>query len=218
MSASSGIVEFVNTTVPIGPASAPGTTGAQGQAHHDKKVARWVFLAPALLAFSLIANGAWQASHRGTANHVSGDALAEAYVKAPFTIRLPTTAPQNAQITRVFLDEPDSRQGFQAYQLNVWYRTPGQTAAGGGRAVHIWQSNDKFLARRLADPLQAVGVKETIGGAAWHRVIDDRVAKQIVTTFSRRYDDGITVTVDSKDPGLARATIERLSSDPVRLS
>ena len=83
--------------------------------------------------------------------------------------------------------------------------------------MHVWQTNDKFLSRRLQDPTQIVGEAETVAGQEWHRVVDDRVVNQVVTTFSRRFDDGITVAVDSKDPDLARATIAALQTSPVPL-
>ncbi len=201
---------------PVGADSLNAEYGPADQ-HKSRRVAKWVLIAPALLALSLIANGAWQASHRGNAKSNAEAALAEAYAKAPFTIRLPTTSPQQSKMVRVFFDEPDSKQGFQAYKLNVWYRTPGLESNRGGRSVHVWQSNDKFLARRLQDPLAVVGEPEIIDGATWHRVIDDRVVTQVVTTFSRRYDDGVTMTVDSKDPDLARQAIAKLSSAPVQL-
>jgi hypothetical protein len=205
-----------SVATPVGADTVNAQYGREDQ-FKSRRVAKWVLIAPAILALSLIGNGAWQASHRGTAKTNADKALTEAYAKTPFTIRLPTSAPQNAAMVRVFLDEPDSRQGFQAYQLNVWYRTPGLASAGGGRGVHVWQSNDKFLARRLQDPLAVVGEAEEIGGATWHRVIDDRVVTQVVTTFSRRFDDGVTMTVDSKYPELARQAIVKLSTAPVQL-
>ena len=170
-----------------------------------------VFLPPALLAGSLIVNGAVQASQRGDATVQAERALRLATAKVPFQIRLPKTLPDDARMVRVVLDEPDSDQGFQAYQLNVWYRTPGTTAEGGGRTVHVWQSNDKFLARRLQDPLQMVGTPVSIANQTWHQVTDARVTQHIVTTFSKRYDDGITMTVDSKQTDMATAAIRALT-------
>jgi hypothetical protein len=128
----------------------------------------------------------------------------------PFKIRLPATLPENAKMVRVFLDKPDSKQGFQAFQLNVWYTVPG--GANAGKSIHVWQTNDKFLARRLRDPLQLVGSVETLGGGEWRRVVDDRVPGRTVTTFAKRFDDGITLTVDSPQPDLARAAIAVLST------
>ena len=179
-------------------------------AKRRSRVGLYVFLPPALLAGSLIANGAIQASQRGNATVVAGRALTAAIAKLPFSVRLPEALPAGARMVRVVLDEPDSDQGFQAYQLNIWYRTPGEAARGGGRTIHVWQSNDKFLARRLRDPLQVVGKPVIIDTAQWHQVIDDRVAQHVVTTLSRRFDDGITMTVDAADPALAIKTVERL--------
>ena len=173
-----------------------------------------VFLPPAILAGSLIVNGAVQASRRGDATVQAVRALRLATAKVPFQIRLPKTLPDDARMVRVVLDEPDSDQGFQAYQLNVWYRTPGTTAEGGGRTVHVWQSNDKFLARRLQDPLQMVGTPVSIANQTWHQVTDARVKQHIVTTFSKRYDDGITMTVDSKQTDMATAAIRALTITP----
>ena len=203
--------------ITVGPKSAPvGASKAQWwkPTWRPKKnrVGLLVFLPPAILAGSLIANGAVQASRRGDATVQAERALKLASAKVPFHIRLPNTLPDNAKMVRVVLDEPDSNQGFQAYQLNVWYRTPGTTAEGGGRTVHVWQSNDKFLARRLQDPLQMVGTPISIANQTWHQVTDDRVAQHIVTTYSKRFDDGITMTVDSKQTDMATAAIRALTT------
>lgn len=180
----------------------------------QRRTVLWVFLPPALLALTLIANGAMQARDRSNAQAVAEKALTKALERMPFPARLPDRLPDGARMVRVFLDEPDSEQGFQAYQLNVWYRTEGDLDHGGGRTVHIWQSNDKFLARKLQDPTAMTGVAETIDGETWHRVTDARVTQHIVSTYSRRYDDGITITVDSKDRALALAVIENLVKRP----
>lgn len=180
-----------------------------------RKVLRYVFIPPAILALSLVINGAKQASERSNATEVARTALNKAIKKVPFEVRLPTELPSAAPLVRTYLDEPDSRQGFQAYQLNTWYRTPGDINDGGGRTIHVWQSNDKFLARRLRDPLELKGTPETIGGSTWHQVIDDRVRGREVTTFSKRFDDGVTMTIDSTDPDLARFAIEKLAIVPV---
>ena len=196
------------------PAEMPNQPAAPAAPAKRKRsrIALFVFLPPAILAGSLIANGAVQASQRGDVIVQAKRALTAAVAKVPFTVRLPGTVPGDARMVRVILDAPDSDQGFQAYQLNVWYRTPGVASKGGGNVVHVWQSNDKFLARRLRDPLQAVGTPVTIGDATWHRVVDDRVPQHVVTTFSKRFDDGITMTVDAVDPRFATATILRLAS------
>lgn len=173
---------------------------------------------PAILALTLIANGAKQSRDRGNATVVAEKALRQAFEKVPFKVRLPKPVPDNARMVRVFLDEPDSDRGFQAYQLNVWYTTPGLKDDGGGQTIHVWQSNDKFLSRRLRDPLQMVGTPVAINGETWHRVVDDRVAAQVVTTFSKRFDDGITMTVDAKNPDLAKRAVEVLATAQGSLS
>jgi hypothetical protein len=191
------------------------TTVSSGHKRPRRHIGIYVFLPPAILALSLIANGAIQSRSRGNATAVAEKALAKAIKKVPFQVRLPKTLPGNAVMVRVFLDEPDSDQGFQAFQLNVWYRTLDATATGGGESMHVWQTNDKFLARRLADPMQLKGIPLTIGGQSWRQVTDDRVSSQVVTTFSHRFDNGITMTVDSKNPELAKLIIEKLDIVPV---
>ena len=111
-----------------------------------------VFAFPAILALSLIVNGARQASVRGDASVKAERDLREAFTDIPFKIRLPKVLPENAPMVRAVLDKPDSKQGFQAYQLNVWYTVRG-SSPDSGKSVHVWQTNDKFLARRLRDPL-----------------------------------------------------------------
>ena len=200
-------------------ASSPGPTPQEWSREGEKPVwsfvrrrAGWiVFAFPAILALSLIANGARQADQRGDASEKAQRDLREAFADIPFKVRLPTALPENAPMVRVVFDKPDSKQGFQAYQLNVWYTVRGTTAEAG-QSIHVWQTNDKFLARRLRDPLQLVGKEETIGGATWRRVVDDRVPGRTVTTYSKRFDDGITMTIDSPAPDLARSAITKLAT------
>ena len=160
----------------------------------------------------MIANGAKQSRDRGNATVVAQKALSKAFDKVPFKVRLPQPVPDDARMVRVYLDEPDSDRGFQAFQLNVWYTTPGLKDEGGGQTIHVWQSNDKFLNRRLRDPLQLVGTPVVIKGETWHQVVDDRVPNQVVSTLSKRFDDGITMTVDAKDAALARRAVETLAT------
>ena len=195
----------------LGPSFGPTRHVEPAAQRPRRSIAFYVFLPPALLALSLIVNGAWQARARGNATVVAQKALTRAVKRVPFEVRLPKRLPGNAVMVRTFLDEPDSNQGFQAYQLNVWYRTINATIDGGGESIHVWQTNDKFLARRLQDPVQLKGIPITIGGEPWRQVTDDRVPNRVVTTYSRRYDNGITMTVDSRDPDLAQQVIEQLA-------
>lgn len=199
----------VATPVPYGSAPRPGERPLWSLMR--RRAGWFVFAFPAILALSLIANGARQASERGDVAVKAKRDLTEAFAAIPFKIRLPKTLPATVPLVRVVLDKPDSKQGFQAYQLNTWYTTRS-TGGTAGESVHVWQTNDKFLARRLRDPLQLVGVEETIGGETWRRVVDDRVPGRVVTTFSKRYDDGITMTVDSSTPDLARTAISGLGT------
>jgi hypothetical protein len=148
-----------------------GADGAERLRRSRRRTPWYVFLPPAILALSLIAT------------EVAQIALTKAVKKVPFEVRLPTELPSDAPLVRTFLDEPDSEQGFQAYQLNTWYRTPGDVADGGGRTIHVWQSNDKFLARRLRDPLQLAGTPETIAAQTW--VERSRRTRSASTTASR---------------------------------
>ena len=204
------VSEMTGTLVPVANINAPVNVGQKR--YSSRRVGALLIAPPAILALSLIANGARQQQQRGDATIMAERALTKAFTKVPFKVRLPETVPAGAKMVRVFLDEPDSRQGFQAFQLNVWYTTPGDPDVGGGRTIHIWQSNDKFLARRLRDPLAVVGEPETINGEVWHRVFDDRVIEHKVTTFSKRFDDGITMTVDAEEPDLARQAVAELAT------
>jgi hypothetical protein len=187
------------------------------------KVPKWrgipvtwlVFLPPAILALSLIANGANQARERGNSTALARKALVKAVKDVPFEVRLPRNLPFAAPLVRTFLDSPDSDQGFQAFQLNTWYTTPGRPELGGGKTLHVWQSNDKFLARKLRDPLALKGVSIPLAGEVWHRVIDDRVSQRFVTTYSKRFDDGTTMTVDGEDPKMVEEVIKALQIEPV---
>ena len=168
------------------------------------------FAPPALLAFGLIANGAIQASGR-RGNEASKIALAQLpkdLRATPFTVRLPTRLPGNARLIRTFLDKPDAKKGFQTYAFNTWYSTADDKQQG--RVIHIWQTNDNFLARELNDPTKLKGTPEMIGTATWHKVVDDRVKGHWRTVYSRRFDDGVTVAVDAQNQQDATETIATL--------
>lgn len=207
----SGTTSTVGASSTASGGTAGTTSGTRTTPGHNpvRRIGLFLLIPPAILALSLIANGARQASERGNATEQAEKALDKAVKKLPFLVRLPKDLPMDARMVRVVLDEPDSEQGFQAYQLNVWYRTK-TTNNEPDAEFHVWQSNDKFLARRLRDPLQAVGKPVKIGDQVWHQVTDDRVTGRVVKTFSFRFDNGVTMTVDSKDADLAMHAIRSL--------
>lgn len=174
----------------------------------------FAFLPPAILAGGLIVSGVIRASSRqgNGATPIAEKQLAKDLKKTPFTVQLPKSLPRNAQLIRTFLDEPDVDKGYQAYALNTWYSVPDPK--GPGKTIHVWQTNDNFLARKLQDPLNRKGIEEQVAGAGWNRVEDTRVRGHRVIVFSRRLDDGTTMTVDAQDPADIRATITALA--PVR--
>ena len=63
---------------------------------------------------------------------------------------------------------------------------------------------------------QASSAVNTRIGAS-HTVTQRKICSTVASAASRRFDDGITVAVDSKDPDLARATIAALQTSPVPL-
>ena len=185
----------------------------------NKRAGFYAFLPAALLAGGLIVSGVVRASGRdgNGATAVAEKQLAKDLVKTPFVVQLPRTLPRNAQLIRTFLDEPDVSKGYQAYAINTWYSVPDPK--GPGKTIHVWQTNDNFLARKLQDPLERKGAEEQVAGAGWNRVEDTRVRGHRVVVFSRRLDDGTTMTVDAQDPSDIRATIEALApaSSPAKM-
>lgn len=178
------------------------------------KVGLLFFAIPALTALLAVAYGTYRASNRSgnEANAVAERALTFAVKTVPFTVRLPAALPNDAQLVRVFLDKPDEKRGLQVYTLNTWYTAPLPDRDGGGRTIHVWQTNDPFLARSIDDPTQRPGVAETVAGRVWNRVLDDRVKGREVITYSARFDDDITIAVDGEDAAEVRATIEALQT------
>lgn len=144
------------------------------------------------------------------AQSLSSRALGEAMRDVPFTVRLPVRLPDDAKLVRVFLDKPDYKQGFQTYTLNTYYSVPGRGGTAG-HSVHVWQTNDPFLARSPGGDPTTRGVPERIAGRTWTRVVDDRLRDHApVTAFSTRYADEVTVAIDATNPDDARATIRTL--------
>jgi hypothetical protein len=145
------------------------------------------------------------------AQYLASRSLARALPDIPFTVRLPEELPADAKLVRVFLDKPDYQRGYQAYTLNTYYSVPG-TGEKAGHSVHVWQTNDPFLARNpIGDPTTR-GVPERIAGQDWSRTVDDELRDHApITAFAVRYADGITLTVDATDPDDARAAIRALA-------
>lgn len=199
-------------TVDVDGVDRPDSLSGRGTRSGRARTGLYVFLAPALLTVALIGVSLWNARDRSgnEATRLATVDLQEALLTVPFAPRLPQTLPGNARLVRAFLDEPDSDQGFQAYQLSAWYRSSQRSGRADGVSVHLWQTNDNFLARELRDPTKLGGAKETVAGQRWNRVVDNRVRHHSVTTFSRRFDDGITMTVSSPEADDARAAIVAL--------
>lgn len=173
-----------------------------------------VFALPAVSALAAIAYGTVRANNRtgNEAVQIAERALDGAINAVPFSVRLPAVLPNDARLVRVFLDRPDEKRGLQVYTLNTWYTAPVKDRDGGGRTIHVWQTNDPFLARNIDDPTKRPGAAETVGGRVWNRVLDDRVKGHEVITYSARFDDDITMAIDGEDAAEVRATIEALEA------
>lgn len=204
------------------PASAPAdaTTSSaprsRATVHHSPWVGVIVFSMFAAFAATMIVPAVLRSQGRdgNEAQELASKALATAIHDVPFLVTLPESLPGGAKLVRVFLDKPDYEQGFQVFTLNTYYAAPGEGTTAS-RSIHVWQTNDPFLARNPGGDPTTRGVPETIAGRTWTRVVDNRLRDHApVTAFSTRYDGDLTIAVDAIDPDQARATIEALVDVP----
>jgi hypothetical protein len=191
-------------TTPVRQAPPPPTR------KHARRAAFAVIAPPAILALALVANGVKNASNRtASATEQAQRDLANALAKVPFTVHLPERLSSGAQLVRVVLAEPDSKQGPDIYSLDAHYNVP-RTGDDGSSAAEVWQSNDTFLSAKLKDPLHDPGEPVQVAGTTWYRVKAVGVTTSLEAAFGHRYDDGITAVVVARSDTVAKDVITRL--------
>jgi hypothetical protein len=132
------------------------------------------------------------------------DLLEEARSAVTFEVRYPEELPEGLTLTNVTwqgadpLEDPDSRFSGLDYWLNV---------DGGGR-LHVWQTNLPDLGD--ADPTRSEGgVAETIGDRVWVLRVTE-LGSQVREELSRRFDDGVLVSIDLDSATLVREFAAKL--------
>ena len=168
------------------------------------------FLLPAVTSLGMIGQAAVRSGRRPDVFVEAKRALASANATLPFPARLPATAPGGSQLIRVILDEPDEKRGPSIYALDLTYTVAGGRA-GAGNFVRLWQTNDVYLKKKLADPTLEQGDARTVRGERWFRRDGQNEDRGKGVSYSRRFDDGITVVVSGPDEALVNATIASLA-------
>ncbi len=213
--------DVVATETPTSSASAPPEPERFGRPSSTSR--RWVgplAIIPAVLAVAaMLIPGILQSVNR-PANQATERAeaqLAAAVIDIPFVVRQPVFRVGGPVLVNAVHEQPRKRsvdaEVEDWHKLTTWWNVPGVTSSGGGQTIKVWQTNDTFIGREVRDdPTRFGGVVEVIDGAEWVRAIENRVNFGRLEVFSRRFDDGITMSIDATDPELALLAIRSLQS------
>lgn len=125
--------------------------------------------------------------------------LAQAREAAPFDLKFPTSTPASLTLNNVIWSgaDPDEFPGSDDFTTDIWF------IDSSGERPHIWQTNSTNLSG--ADPtLRSAAVSELLGGVPWMVETIDFGTYSVVQV-SRRFPDGVLVSVDAVDGAVARA-------------
>lgn len=116
--------------------------------------------------------------------------LAEAQAAAPYRIREPAFLPADTKLVLVTWVPPALDEGESAFSVDLWYGLPD------GTRLHLWQTDAKYLAEAGKDPAAPTeGEPVNINGDNWRLV---RLEAERGTALSRRFADGITLSLDAR--------------------
>jgi hypothetical protein len=125
--------------------------------------------------------------------------LAQAREAAPFDLMFPASIPAGLTLNNVIWSgaDPDEFPESKDFTTDIWF------IDSSGERPHIWQTNSTSLSG--ADPtVRSAAVSELIGGVPWMVETIDFGTYSVVQV-SRRFPDGILVSVDAADGVVARA-------------
>jgi hypothetical protein len=129
----------------------------------------------------------------------TGRLLTEAREAAPFKLKYPNIIPAGLSLNNVLWSSADPNEFPDAndFMVDLWF------IDSSGERPHIWQTNSTHLSG--ADPTtRAAATSEMIGGVEWMVETVDFGTYSVVQV-SRRFPDGILVSVDAADGDIARA-------------
>lgn len=125
--------------------------------------------------------------------------LAQAREAAPFDLKFPTSIPAGLTLNNVIWSgaDPNDFPDSDDFTTDIWF------IDSSGERPHIWQTNSTNLSG--ADPtIRSAAVSELIGGVPWMVETVD-LGTYSVVQVSRRFPDGILVSVDAADGVVARS-------------
>lgn len=132
--------------------------------------------------------------------------LERARQSAPYALKLPTWLPRNFKLA----DAIGEAGGPGRFSLDVWYRD-----AGSGRVIHVWETNLGATELGKSDPTLVEGSVVKTSGGRWHlwqpTTAEELETRLHVMQLSRRFDDGVTVTIDAP-LSMARQHLERVAA------
>lgn len=116
------------------------------------------------------------------------DSMRDAKSSAPYQLKEPSWLPEGVSLQHV----QTSEEG--AFSAGIWYQNKS-----GERVLHIWQTN--LTPAELSDKDPAAsgqGQPQSVDGKVWQAAAAPR-GNYALSVLSRRFDDGITVSVDAVD-------------------
>jgi hypothetical protein len=134
--------------------------------------------------------------------------LDKALPKLAFATHLPETLPPGTRLLRTYLKEPSVDEGT-VFQLTTWYTT----SKVGDTATQVWQTNEAYLKRRALDPSEQPGREVIITEQSWWRLDGSNQARAAGVSYSRKFDDGVTVVVSGRSDEVVVDMIGRLSRE-----
>lgn len=176
-----------------------------------KRAGLLAFLLPAIISLAMVGQGVYRSGQRADVFTEARNDLAAGLAKLPFEARLPSQVPSGARLVRVIMDEPDEKRGPSIYAMDITYTVPGE-GPEAGKYIRVWQTNDVYLKKRLVDPTLDQGDAQTVAGQRWFKRDGQNEDRKPGVSYSRRFDDGITMVVSGPDESMVRATIAALVS------
>jgi hypothetical protein len=172
----------------------------------SKRTGAAVFAAVALATIVGIIVSAVSNSGNRDPFEIAQTELAEALPKLAFATHLPETLPEGTRLLRTYLKEPDVDEGT-VYQLTTWYTT----SRPGDRATQVWQTNEAYLKRRALDPSEQPGREVVVSEESWWRLDGSNEQRIAGVSYSRKFDDGVTVVVSGMSDATVTDMIGRLN-------
>lgn len=119
---------------------------------------------------------------------------------SPYRIRQPSSLPAGTTLTHVSWIDPEQVKDRTVFSVDLWYVTKE------GTSIHLWETNNPFLANTFKDP-SVNGTPDQLAGGEWQLSSVAGEPGQVV--LSRQLPDGITLSLNAV---IDRHTLETIAN------